>query len=60
MQQWEFKHYAAHPQLKAAIEDTFMEERDRIIAWRTVGIIRDVFPEISDKFQGELLEITTQ
>lgn len=49
------EHRAAHPALKAAIERKFEEPEDRIAAWATVGIMREVFPAIVEIIQGPLL-----
>jgi len=50
-----WKHWGAHPELKRRIDEKFPTDDLRKIAWETVGIIREVFPETDDLFKGEFL-----
>lgn len=52
-------HHRADPELKARIEGRFAEDRDRLVAWGTVEIIRNLYPDLAARTCGELVEDTS-
>jgi hypothetical protein len=45
----EEKLYKCDPILRIAVEDMFSDERDRVTAWKTVGIIRELYSKHNDR-----------
>jgi hypothetical protein len=49
------EHRGPHPDLRTAIDTTFPEPEDRLVAWQTVGLVRRVFPATVDILAGPLI-----